>query len=177
MYLHMVPFVLKEAGKDGVRVAPHGDEAVKVFQFESQITEREDESSAVFKELRQQDPAIALEAAIKLNDQVKKVAIYEAPYALGIEARKAAKEYHGRLKKLMNATYDNTLHDQLALETRNICDSSAMSLPCTSLRMSASVIGAPSRVANTGLLSAARTAAADASTAIKAANSARCDSE
>jgi 2-(1,2-epoxy-1,2-dihydrophenyl)acetyl-CoA isomerase len=30
----------------------------------------------------------------------------------------------GRLKKLMNATYDNTLHDQLALETRQICDSS-----------------------------------------------------
>jgi 2-(1,2-epoxy-1,2-dihydrophenyl)acetyl-CoA isomerase len=30
----------------------------------------------------------------------------------------------GRLKKLLNATYDNTLHDQLALETRHICDSS-----------------------------------------------------
>jgi 2-(1,2-epoxy-1,2-dihydrophenyl)acetyl-CoA isomerase len=31
----------------------------------------------------------------------------------------------GRLKKLMNATYDNTLHDQLALETKHICGSSA----------------------------------------------------
>lgn len=30
----------------------------------------------------------------------------------------------GRLKKLMNATYDNSLHDQLALETKMICDSS-----------------------------------------------------
>lgn len=30
----------------------------------------------------------------------------------------------GRLKTLMNATYDNTLRDQLALETRMICDSS-----------------------------------------------------
>jgi len=30
----------------------------------------------------------------------------------------------GRLKKLMNATYDNNLHDQLALETKHICDSS-----------------------------------------------------
>jgi 2-(1,2-epoxy-1,2-dihydrophenyl)acetyl-CoA isomerase len=30
----------------------------------------------------------------------------------------------GRLKKLLNATYDNTLHDQLALETKMICDSS-----------------------------------------------------
>lgn len=30
----------------------------------------------------------------------------------------------GRVKKLMAATYENTLHDQLALETRMICDSS-----------------------------------------------------
>ncbi|HSA58718.1 MAG TPA: enoyl-CoA hydratase-related protein [bacterium] len=30
----------------------------------------------------------------------------------------------GRLKKLMNATYENTLHDQLAFETKLICDSS-----------------------------------------------------
>jgi 2-(1,2-epoxy-1,2-dihydrophenyl)acetyl-CoA isomerase len=30
----------------------------------------------------------------------------------------------GRLKKLMNATYDNNLHDQLALETKLICASS-----------------------------------------------------
>lgn len=32
---------------------------------------------------------------------------------------------YGRLKKLLNATYDNTLHDQLALETKLICESSA----------------------------------------------------
>lgn len=32
---------------------------------------------------------------------------------------------YGRLKKLLNATYDNSLHDQLALETRLICESSA----------------------------------------------------
>ncbi len=31
----------------------------------------------------------------------------------------------GRLKKLLNATYHNTLHDQLALETKLICESSA----------------------------------------------------
>ncbi len=31
----------------------------------------------------------------------------------------------GRLKKLMSATYDNNLHDQLALETKHICESSA----------------------------------------------------
>lgn len=31
---------------------------------------------------------------------------------------------YGRLKKLLNASYDNTLHDQLALETKLICKSS-----------------------------------------------------
>ena len=30
----------------------------------------------------------------------------------------------GRLKKLLNASYDNTLHDQLALESEFICESS-----------------------------------------------------
>lgn len=31
---------------------------------------------------------------------------------------------YGRLKKLLNASYDNTLHDQLALESELICESS-----------------------------------------------------
>jgi len=45
--------------------------------------------------------ALALEAAIKLGKQVRKLAIYEAPYALDGHARKAAKEYDRLLKKLL----------------------------------------------------------------------------
>ena len=45
--------------------------------------------------------AVALEAAIKLRKQVKKLAIYEAPYALGRDTRNAAKKYYGELKKLL----------------------------------------------------------------------------
>ena len=45
--------------------------------------------------------ALALEAAIKLGKQVTKLAIYEAPYALDADARKAAKEYDRLLKKLL----------------------------------------------------------------------------
>lgn len=47
--------------------------------------------------------AVALEAAIKLGKQVKKLAIYEVPYALDVDARKAAKEYNKKLKKLISA--------------------------------------------------------------------------
>jgi pimeloyl-ACP methyl ester carboxylesterase len=45
--------------------------------------------------------AIALEAAFRLRGRVRKLAIYEPPYALGVDARKAAKEYDGLLKKLL----------------------------------------------------------------------------
>ncbi len=45
--------------------------------------------------------AIALEAAIELDGQVKKLAIYEAPYAVGGDANKAAIEYDVQLKKLI----------------------------------------------------------------------------
>lgn len=45
--------------------------------------------------------AIVLNAAIKLRKQVKKLAIYEATYALSGDAIKAAKEYDRQLKKLL----------------------------------------------------------------------------
>jgi pimeloyl-ACP methyl ester carboxylesterase len=47
--------------------------------------------------------AIALQAAIKLGKRVRKLAIYEAPYSLGGDARKAAKEYYRLLKKLLKS--------------------------------------------------------------------------
>lgn len=50
--------------------------------------------------------AIALETVIKLPKQVKKIAVYEAPYALDIDAIKAAKEYNGQLKKLIAAGHN-----------------------------------------------------------------------
>jgi pimeloyl-ACP methyl ester carboxylesterase len=45
--------------------------------------------------------ALALEAAIKLHKLLKKLAVYEAPYSLGRDASKAAKEYDRQLKKLL----------------------------------------------------------------------------
>ena len=45
--------------------------------------------------------ALALEAAIKLGSQVKKLAIYEAPYNDEDNARKAWKEYGRKLKELV----------------------------------------------------------------------------
>lgn len=47
--------------------------------------------------------AIALETAMKLHKQVKKLAIYEAPYALDTDAQKAAKEYNKQIKKIIAA--------------------------------------------------------------------------
>jgi pimeloyl-ACP methyl ester carboxylesterase len=47
--------------------------------------------------------AIALRAAVELHKHVRKLAIYEAPYALDIDSRKAAKEYDGELKKLLGS--------------------------------------------------------------------------
>jgi pimeloyl-ACP methyl ester carboxylesterase len=47
--------------------------------------------------------ALAISAAAKLRKQVTKLAIYEAPYALDTEARKAAKEYDVALKKALSS--------------------------------------------------------------------------
>ena len=61
--------------------------------------------------------AIVLEAAIKLHKQVKKLAIYEAPYSLGGDARKTAKEYDRQLKKLVASGRNG---DAVALFVRNV---------------------------------------------------------
>src|SRR5438876_10544376 len=61
--------------------------------------------------------AIALEAAIKLRKQVRKLAIYEAPYALDGDARKAAKEYDRLLKKLLRSARNG---DAVALFIRSV---------------------------------------------------------
>lgn len=61
--------------------------------------------------------AIALEAAIKLCEQVRKLAIYEAPYALDGDARKAAKEYNRQLKKLLTSRRNG---DAVALFIRSV---------------------------------------------------------
>jgi pimeloyl-ACP methyl ester carboxylesterase len=45
--------------------------------------------------------AVALEAAINLRKQVKKLAIYEAPYAIGRDARNATTKYFAALNKLL----------------------------------------------------------------------------
>jgi pimeloyl-ACP methyl ester carboxylesterase len=59
--------------------------------------------------------AIVLEAAINLRKQVRKLAIYEAPYALDDDARRAAKEYNRRLKELLASGRDG---DAVALFAR-----------------------------------------------------------
>jgi len=61
--------------------------------------------------------AIALEAAIKLRKQVRKLAIYEAPFALDGDARKAAKEYNRMLKKLLKSGRNG---DAVALFIRQV---------------------------------------------------------
>ena len=45
--------------------------------------------------------AIVLQAAVKLRKQIKKLAIYEAPYSLTDNEVRAAKDYDKRLKKLL----------------------------------------------------------------------------
>jgi pimeloyl-ACP methyl ester carboxylesterase len=61
--------------------------------------------------------AIALQAASKLRKQVRKLAVYEAPYALDANARKAAKEYNMQLKKLLASGRDG---DAVALFVRSV---------------------------------------------------------
>jgi pimeloyl-ACP methyl ester carboxylesterase len=61
--------------------------------------------------------ALALQAANKLNKQVRKLAIYEAPYALDGDASKAAKEYYRVLKKLLASGRNG---DAVALFVRSV---------------------------------------------------------
>jgi pimeloyl-ACP methyl ester carboxylesterase len=61
--------------------------------------------------------ALAIEAANKLNKQVRKLAIYEAPYALDSDANKAAKEYNSLLKKLLASGRNG---DAVALFVRSV---------------------------------------------------------
>jgi pimeloyl-ACP methyl ester carboxylesterase len=59
---------------------------------------------------------IVFEAAIQLHNEVKKIAIYEAPYSLGIDASKAAGEYDKQLKRLITSGRKG---DAVALLFRN----------------------------------------------------------
>jgi pimeloyl-ACP methyl ester carboxylesterase len=61
--------------------------------------------------------AIVLEVALKLRKQVRKLAIYEAPYSLDEDARKAAQEYDRQLKKLLASGRNG---DAVALFVRNV---------------------------------------------------------
>ncbi len=56
--------------------------------------------------------AIVFEAAITLNNQIKKIAIYEAPYTVDDTATKAAKEYNKKLKSILSKGHKN---DAIAL--------------------------------------------------------------
>jgi len=61
--------------------------------------------------------AVVLEAAVKLRKQVKKIAIYEAPYALDDGARKAARGYYRMLRKLLRSGRSG---DAVALFIRSV---------------------------------------------------------
>ncbi|MDD5368842.1 MAG: alpha/beta hydrolase [Anaerolineaceae bacterium] len=61
--------------------------------------------------------AIVLEAASKMRKQIKKIAIYEAPYTLDGDAGKAAKEYNKQLKKLLASGCNG---DAVSLFVRNV---------------------------------------------------------
>jgi pimeloyl-ACP methyl ester carboxylesterase len=61
--------------------------------------------------------AIVLEAANKLRKQIKKLAIYEAPYSLDKDAIKASKAYDRQLKKVLASGRKG---DAVALFVRNV---------------------------------------------------------
>ena len=61
--------------------------------------------------------AVALQAAVKLHKQVRKAAIYEAPYALDAGARKAARDYYKMLRKLLRSGRSG---DAVALFVRSV---------------------------------------------------------
>jgi pimeloyl-ACP methyl ester carboxylesterase len=61
--------------------------------------------------------ALALEAAIKLRKKIGKLAIYEVPYSLDVNARKAASGYYKTLKKLIA---DGRKDEAVALFVRSV---------------------------------------------------------
>lgn len=61
--------------------------------------------------------AIVLKAGSKLHKQVKKIAIYEAPYSINDEETKTATEYYGKLKKLLR---DGRKGDAVTLFIRSV---------------------------------------------------------
>jgi pimeloyl-ACP methyl ester carboxylesterase len=61
--------------------------------------------------------ALALEAAIKLRKQVRKVAVYEVPYSTDVNASKAAIEYYRTLRKLLASGRNG---DAVALFIRSV---------------------------------------------------------
>ncbi len=61
--------------------------------------------------------ALAIAAAVKLRKQVTKLAIYEAPYALDSNARKAAKEYYVAPKAALSVGHNG---DAVALFVRSV---------------------------------------------------------
>jgi pimeloyl-ACP methyl ester carboxylesterase len=61
--------------------------------------------------------ALALEVAIKLRKKIKRLAIYEVPYALQKDAIKASKEYDKQLKRLL---VSGRKGDAVALFIRNV---------------------------------------------------------
>jgi pimeloyl-ACP methyl ester carboxylesterase len=61
--------------------------------------------------------ALALEAAIKLPKKIRKLAIYEVPYTLDDNTRKAANEYYKTLKMLLT---DGRKDDAVALFVQSV---------------------------------------------------------
>ncbi len=61
--------------------------------------------------------AIALQIGSKLHKQVRKLAIYEAPYSSDDQERKTASEYYGQLKKLLK---EGRNEDAVALFIRSV---------------------------------------------------------
>jgi len=61
--------------------------------------------------------ALALETVIKLRKKIAKLAIYEVPYALDANDRKAANEYYKTLKKLLKSGRNG---DAVALFVRSV---------------------------------------------------------
>jgi pimeloyl-ACP methyl ester carboxylesterase len=61
--------------------------------------------------------ALAIAAAGKLRNQVKKLAIYEAPYSLDSNARKAANEYYVALKEALSSGHNG---DAVVLFVRSV---------------------------------------------------------
>lgn len=59
-----------------------------------------------------------------INWVVPEAELEERTWAIADQLAQGPTKVFGRLKKLLNQSYDNNLHDQLALETKLICESS-----------------------------------------------------